>query len=241
MKKVILIIISIIITSFLPVYGQDPDVAKAMKEINNIKLDGKYIWAEGTAKTKKEALENAQAVLTFEIQNWLRDNGKTDVAGVVMPSNDQCMKIQTMRRSLHRAFVYVEKNAIMPYNKGEKVIVVEKNEGKKEKAKDVDKKQELKSIYEDIYTPSAFEKAMLDLKKSDDIEDFVNRPDILRHGEYKDRPAIGVYHIFIYNKEGRIPACLKYSEGKLTNLATGKEDSFDNYKGCGGYWVIEKK
>lgn len=241
MKKVILIIISIIITSFLPVFGQEQSVAEAMKEINKIKLDGGYIWAEGTAKTKKEALENAQAVLTFEIQNWLKTNGKTDVGGVVMPTNDQCMKIQTMRRSLHRAFVYVEKSSIIPYNKGEKVIVIEKNDSKKEKAKEVSKKQDIKSTYEEIYAPSAFEKAMLSLKKSDDIEDFVNRSDILRHGTYKDRPTTGIYHIFIYNREGKIPACLKFTEGKLTNVATGKEDSFDNYKGCGGYWVIEKK
>lgn len=241
MKRITFLIISLVITSFISAYGQETNATEAMKEINKIKLDGGYIWAEGTAKTKKEALENAQAVLTFEIQNWLKANGKTDVAGVVMPTNDQCLKIQTMRRSLHRAFVYVEKNAIMPYNKGEKVIVIEKNEGKKEKVKDTSKKQKLESTYEEIYTPSAFENAMLTLKKSDEIDNFVNRPDITRHGTYKNRPSTGEYHIFIYNKEGEIPACLKFSEGKLINVATGKEDSFDNYKGCGGYWVIEKK
>lgn len=225
------------ITAIAPIKAQQQAQADALEQINNIKLSQNYIWAEGTStKNKKDAMENALAVLKFEIQTWLSKNGQKDFAAVAMPSHDQCMKIETERRKVHRAFIYVEKSQIMPIGKDEKVVVVERQEPKQNK-----KEQKLVSTVEEIYTPTEFEKDMLSVKQSSAMEDFVNRHHINRSGKYRDRPQQGTYYIFIYNREGNVPACLKVTDNKIINLASGKDDSFDNYKGCGGLWLIPNK
>jgi len=238
MKSVRLILsaFSLALLCTYPLHAQDQATAEALERINNIKLDGNYIWAEGTsAKSKKDALENAQAVLQFEIQNWLSEPEQNNVAGVAIPTSDQYLKIETERKKIHRAFVYVKKEQIMPYRKNEKVVVVERKEEKPEKAK---KKQELVSTVEPVYTPSDFERDMLSVKHSSEMEEFINRHHISQTGKYKTRPQTGSYYIFIYNREGNVPACLKISDGNVVNVETGKPDGFENYKGCGGQWFI---
>ena len=241
MKKRSILFLCMVLCFQFPVSAQDTETAEASKAINKVKLDGAYVWAEGTSqKSAKEALENAHAVLNFEIQNWLKAAGQEDVGGVVMPTSDECQKIQTTRRKLYRAFVYVEKNKIVPYAKDTKVVVVERTEPKPEKKaeKKPEPEKPLVSKVEPVLTD--FERSMLEVKTSDDIKIFAGQSNIAQHGKYKNRPQSGVYYIFIYNREGQVPARLKCVEGSLTNLATGRADSFDNYKGCGGYWVIEK-
>lgn len=220
----------------LPAKAQEQPQADVLEQINNIKLDNNYIWAEGTSsKNKKDALENALAVLKFEIQSWLNQSGQKDLAAVAMPSNDQCMKIETERRKVHRAFIYVAKNQIMPIGKSEKVVVVERQEVKPKK---IEKEPEPESTVEEIYAPTEMELDMLSVKRSSEMEVFINRHQISQTGKYRDRPQTGTYYIFIYNREGNVPACLKVVDGNITNVTTGKADNFDNYKGCGGQWFI---
>ena len=221
----------------LPIRAQEQTQADALEQINEIKLDKSYIWAEGTSsKNKKDALENALAVLKFEIQSWLNQSGQKDLAGVAMPSHDQYLKIETERRKVHRAFIYVAKDQIMPIGKNEKVVVVERQEPKTKK---MEKESELVSSVENIYTPSEFEQDILTVKRSSEMEPFINRHKISQTGKYRDKPQTGTYYIFIFNREGNVPACLKVTNGIITNVATGKADSFDNYKGCGGQWFIK--
>lgn len=238
MKRIIFNLLLLLVPASIFAQGQNTN--ETIREINKIKLDSNYIWAEGTStKSKKEALENANTVLSFEIQNWLKSLGQNDVAGVVMPTSDQYMNIQTQRRNLHRAFVYVEKDKIMPYSKGEKVVVMERPKEKKKKEKAEEPAST--STYEEIYEPTAVEKEMLQVKTPDDIIAFVERDDIAKTGGYRELPSKIDYYIFIYNREGQVPACLKSVNDVLTNVATGKVDSYDNYKGCGGQWFIFKK
>jgi len=228
--------------AMLPLFSaqaQELSADDAMNEINRIKLDGNYVWAEGTStKSKKEAIENAQSVLSYEIQNWLSATGQKDVKGVVLPTSDQYMKIHTQRRSLHRVFVYVDKNQIIPYKNDKTIVVMEKKEEKKKKKGEEPK---IESSYEEVYMPTPLEQEMLNIKTTSEIAEYIRRPNIESTGTYKDRLQTGEYYIFIYNREGKVPACLKSGNGILTNVATGKEDSFENYKGCGGRWFILKK
>lgn len=237
MKKLSIVLFLLSLLTSNSIQAQTQDTKEALKEINKIKLDGSYIWAEGTSrKNEKDALANAQAVLNFEVQNWIKTLDKKDVAGVIMPTSDQCMKIETQRGHLYRTFVYVAKNQIMPYNKDEKVIVVENEPAKKAKKA---KEEPLVSSYEPIYEPTTFEKKILEVKKSSEMASFIKQNGVKQHGKYKERPEKGTYYIFVYDKAGKIPACLKFADSTLTNVATGKIDSFDNYKGCGAHWFFE--
>ena len=244
MKRILAL--SIIALMSLSVHAQGNSTADALKEMNNIKLSGKYIWAEGTSmKNEKEALENAVAVLSYEIQNMLNEVENKNISGVVMPTSDQCMKIQTKRGNLYRAFVYVNKASMVALEKNEKAIVVEKTrdelDKKEAKKKEKENTSQPQSSIEPFYEPNDFEKQILTVKKATDIEAFLKQESIEKYGKYKDRPENGEYYLIVYNREGEIPACLKFDRGNLTNVATGAKDSFHNYKGCGAYWFIYKK
>lgn len=239
MKKLLLLFLFISLYTVQSATAQSLSADETLKEVNKVKLDGSYIWAEGTSrKNEKDALANALAVLNYEVQIWVKSQGTKDMAGIVMPTNDQCMKIQTKRGSLYRTFVYVEKNSIMPYYKNEKIVVVESPMGE---SKEETKEETLISSYEPIYEPSLFEKEMLEIRKSSDMGAFIKKHGITRHGKYKERPQEGIYYLFVYNQKGEVPVCLKYTDGVLINVATGKEDTFDNYKGCGAHWFFENK
>ena len=194
------------------IFAQDNSAADALKKMNDIKLSRKYIWAEGTSmKNEKEAMENALAVLSYEIQNQPQAPRNRSTTGIIVPTSDKYMTIQTKRGNLYRAFVYADKKMIITYNS--------------------------KSVYE----PNEFEKQMLMVTKASDIEAFVKQSSIAQYGKYKERPHNGEYYLIVYNREGTIPACLKFISGNVTNVATGEEDSIQNYKGCGAYWFIQQK
>lgn len=228
----------------LPVQAQEQTEAEAAEKINEIKLDGGYIWAEGTSATsKQEALENAQAVLQYEIQNWLSEPGQSDIAKVVAPTADKYLKIETQRRTIHRAFIYVDKQQLMSINGDDKLMVVERREEPVQQ--DVEPVESVpaeepvaEAAVEEVYTPSALENEMLRVKKFAEIDTFIRRHGITQTGKYKDRPTTGTYYIFIYNRSSEVPACLKVSDEKIINVATGAVDGFVNYKGCGGQWFI---
>lgn len=182
-------------------------------------------------------MENAKAVLELEIKNWSQKSGQKHLSAKDVTSNNLYMKIETERRKVYRIFLYVAKNEIVQTENNEKVVVVEHLE---KKSKKVNKEPELISAVEEIYTPTNFEKDMLTVKLSSEMETFINDHKISTIGKYKDRPQSGKYYIFIFNKEGKVPASLKVTDGKIINVATGKTDSFENYKGCGGLWFIQK-
>lgn len=96
----------------LTVDAQELSTADAMKTINQIKLDTCYVWADCTSqKSAEDAYKNAQILLNLHIQEWLKSQ-ETGVNGAIVPTNDQCMSIQTMRGKAFRAFVYVDKNKL---------------------------------------------------------------------------------------------------------------------------------
>lgn len=232
--------------------AQEMPTADAMKKINQIKLDTCYVWADcASTRNAEEAYTNAQALLDLHIQEWLKSQ-KTGVNGAIVPTNDQCLSIQTMRGKMFRAFVYVDKNEIVPYRKTAKTLVVESETvkpvsekvEKTEKVEKSDKKKKsekaMAAQVEVVYAPTAFEQQMLNVKKANEIEAFVKSDRIGKFGKYKDRPQTGAYYLFVYNPAGEVPACLKFDEGTITNVATGSVDTFDNYKGCGAYWFTVK-
>jgi hypothetical protein len=50
-------------------------------------------------------------------------------------------------------------------------------------------------------------------------------------------PATEACYVFIHNREGDIPAHIKWQGAKAVNMATGQSDSIQNYKGCGAIWI----
>jgi hypothetical protein len=59
-------------------------------------------------------------------------------------------------------------------------------------------------------------------------------------GKYSNLPQQGLVYVFIHNKQGQLPACLKVVDGNAINLRTGLLDEISNYKGCGAIWIKYK-
>lgn len=226
--------------SLLTLQAQEMSAADAMKSINKIKMDNHYITASGTSmKGYEEARDNALAVLQLEVENWLQETKHTETAGVMMPTKDKCMVIETQRGSLYRVFLYVTKKSIIPMLQDEQLVVVTENPATVTTSPST-MVNPMEATITPVYEPTPFEQQMLQVKKATEIESFVKQSYIAQYGKYIDRPQTGSYYLLLYNREGEVPACLKFDNGTLTNVATGKEDTFDNYKGCGAYWFIQK-
>lgn len=239
MKNLLLTLI-LAMLSLLSSQAQEMSAADAMKSINKIKLDNKYISASGTStQGYEEARDNALAILQLEVQNWLQETRQSDPSGVMMPTKDKCMVIETQRGSLYRVFLYVSKNAIIPLAKDEQLVVVTERPSAVTTSP-VTTIDPMAATITPVYIPTDFEQQILQVKQAKEIERFVKSNVVSQYGKYKDRPSTGTYYLLLYNREGEIPACLKFDNGTLTNIATGNEDSFDNYKGCGAYWFTKK-
>ena len=92
-------------------------------EINKIKRNRDYLTVTGTSMfSAEEASENARMLIDVEIEQWLQENAKGDVAGYVAKSKENLAVIETKHGSLFRAFIYVKKKDILPYYENETVM-----------------------------------------------------------------------------------------------------------------------
>lgn len=106
-------------------FAQDKEVKEAMKQINSIKADSKYLYAESTTKDWDQAYEDAKSLLLVEIDNWVKSQGKKneEIKGYVARIENNFMEVKTRRGNLFRVFVYIKKKNIMTYNEDVDVTV----------------------------------------------------------------------------------------------------------------------
>lgn len=106
-------------------FSQSKEIADAVKRINSIKSDSKYLYAESTTKDWNQAYEDAKALLLVEIDNWVKSQNKKndDVKGYVARIENNFMEVKTRRGNLFRVFVYIKKKNIMTYNEDVEVTV----------------------------------------------------------------------------------------------------------------------
>lgn len=76
-----------------------------IKDINSVKLNPDYIWAEATEETKEKAEEAAKFSLILIVKET---NPSLDKA-VIKASIAHCSQIYMTRGEMHRVFVYMEK------------------------------------------------------------------------------------------------------------------------------------
>ena len=92
-------------------------------EINKIKKDRNYLTATGSsAVSEEEALAKAREQIDALIAQWLAENASGDISGYVAKSKESISVIDTQRGNLFRSFVYVKKQEILPYYKGDVMI-----------------------------------------------------------------------------------------------------------------------
>lgn len=234
MRKYVILLLSILSTVC---YSQ---VTSQTKEINAIKADSCFLSAESTVKDWETAYDNARILLSREIEDWLNSQGIKEISGVIANSNEHILEIKTTRGSLYRAFVYVKKSDLLAYTDKSKVMVVDIPIVKDSIDVRLDSLDQITEKTEN-FARTDIENDMLLIKEATDIKSFIlanqQSGKISVYGKYSNLPEDGVFYIFIYNKEGKVPACLKYSNGACVNLETGKREIIsDKYQGCGAIW-----
>lgn len=85
------------------------------KQINDIKRDGKYFYAESTMETEEEAKITAVLMLTNYINDYINDNKLPPESKITEKSLTKAQYIKGKRGENMRVFVYVNKADFVPY------------------------------------------------------------------------------------------------------------------------------
>lgn len=98
------------------------------KEINKIKKNSQYIYAESTASTEEEARLFAEEVLLDEINSWVDGQRKyrNKPNLVVNNKKEMWVSMSMPRGNMYRFFVYVKKSDIIP-GENSQILTAETN------------------------------------------------------------------------------------------------------------------
>ena len=226
--------------------------SNAIQEINQIKSQpDTFLYAESTSASWDEALDNAKYLLGAEIENYMKQQGISDAAGVVAKSQNHIFELQSMRGDRYRAFVYVRVSDIMTYSNADQLLVVPVTGDKKSSVRLVASDREQATPVSAAQpapaptkrTLTALEQSMLNTDAqhiSDFIRQWSAKGEIIAYGKYADMPQDVNCYLFVYNRDKKIVACLHKVGTAYTNLQTGNTDHITNYKGCGANWFQTK-
>ncbi len=265
MKRFVFIL-SVYLCVSIIVYSQDMSTQEAIKNINKIKMDNNYLYAESTNKEWEEAFDNAKALLSVMISEWAMKNEDKNVDMCVANSKEHILAIKTRRGELYRSFVYVKKSDIIPISDERNLMVVKmEKENEKETTpmisfspvvEKVSTEENLNKpiarstnvdtdIPEDMSDPITvalvIENKMKQIHSFDEVENFVNQLKkenrLKKAGKYKTMPDNEDCYLLVYNPQGTIPAVLRKKGSRYFNLNTHQADNIANYEGCGAIWI----
>lgn len=241
----------IILLSFLLIspIASSQTVEEAARNINSIKRDTTYLYAEATTSNLDTALYNAKAILEMKVLDWVRQYHPNEGIEVcIAKAKEHSFDVHTLRGNLQRAFVYVRKSDILPIANRNEVMVFEvAREAAEESATTpteiISEETQVSGLeleQSPLITLTAEEKEMLTIEDLTQLNDFVGRykrQQLLNgFGKYATMPKGAYCHIFICNPQGKVVARFRHqSDGSVFNLTTLKTDSVESY-GLGAIW-----
>lgn len=243
MKKILL---TLFLTFSLVGFSNAQTAAEVNKSINKVKRDTMYIYAESTTKDLNEAYTNARAILEMQVGEWVQKRHPSEgIELCIVKAKEHFMQLDTRRGELYRAFVYVKKSDIMPVADKSEVTVFEVAP-----VTQTDKIKPAPAIIVEEETPAAPKEQVLELTSDEkqmrqvrnfrEVELYIkglkSKNKIKAYGKYATMPAEEDCHLFVYDKQGNVPALLRKSGSTQYNLNTLKEDNVQNYKNCGAIW-----
>lgn len=219
----------------------------AMRNINKVKRDTMYIYAESTTKDLSEAYNNARALLEMQVGDWVRKQHPAENIEVcIVKAKDHLMQLDTRRGNLYRAFVYVKKSDVMPVADKSEVTVFEvapvKESGHPvaEHALIVEESAPAEIELPPVVELTPDEMQMRQIRSFYDVEPYIkelkSKGKLANYGKYATMPEYEDCHLFVYDKHGNISALIRKTGSKQYNLNSLKEDNIQNYKNCGAIW-----
>lgn len=224
------------------------DIEKQKATINKIKKNtSDYIYAETTLPDAKSALDLAQDLLYQNINEYVANRRKFAEAGKVVTVNTNYVteKITLPRGNMFRAFLYVNKDDIIPASN---VAVTSSNTTAKAVTvgtptnaapKTTTKEPETKRV---VAKPSrnAIINSLLQLKSFQDakkqLKTMKSKGEISSYDMYENLTNPQSCLLLVFDANGNIRALL--SDGaKRINLQTSRADDLRKYKGCGAIGI----
>lgn len=241
MKRLLFIIIVTIISLSICKAQTATDGAK---NINLVKRDSMYIYAEATMKDLNEAYNGAKAILEVKVGDWVREQHPTEGIEVcIVKAKEHLTQLETRRGDFYRAFVYVRKSDILPVADKSEVTVFEVSPvtqpNQPQPAIIVEEPPvEVKKV--PVLELTAEEKQMKLVRSFYEVEPYIkglkSKGRLNAYGKYATMPTNEDCHLFVYDKQGNISALLRKSGVIQYNLNTLKEDNVKYYKNCGAIW-----
>lgn len=194
------------------------DTENAKKQINSIKKDSRYIYADITAATAEDAENLAEEALYDYINEWVANQNKTGKQVDATSLHKSHWEIIALPRgNMFRAFMYVMKSNVTPDGKNESDHIASTSNSSTTDIPELVMEIASCTEYADLATK------ITTLKETGEISNY---------GRYAslDRPQD--YYLAIYNREGKIVAVLSSGNHRI-NIQTKQPDSEKNYKGCG--------
>lgn len=238
---------TLLVLSFVILHLSFSAAQDSSKDMNKIKRDTMYIYAEATTKDLQEAYNAARAILELKVGDWVRNQHPDEGIEVcIVKAKDHFAQLETRRGDFYRAFVYVRKTDIMPVADKSEVTVLEVAPVVKP-----DKPVAAPAIIVEESAPAEVEKApILELTPEEkqmklvksfyDVEPYIkglkSKGCLKEYGKYATMPLEADCHLFVYDKQGNITALLRKNGTIQYNLNTLKEDNVKNYKNCGAIW-----
>ncbi len=209
---------------FLGLSAQAADEKK--KEINRIKKNNLYIYAEATAATEEEAKNLAEEILYQEINEWAATQKKLQKGNdfLIRDRKELWSTMSLPRGNMYRSFIYVKKSNILPADNTE---VISNNSPS---STTVDTGKPITVSYPETVMQIAACQEYTDLVAL--IKDMEGRGQIGHYARYASLSNPENYYLAIYDKTGKVRAVLSLGHDR-TNVATGQPDAVTNYAGCG--------
>jgi len=216
------------------------------KDINRVKRDTMYIYAEATMKDLNEAYNGARAILEMKVGDWVRNQHPYEGIEVcIVKAKEHFVQLETRRGDFYRAFVYVRKTDIMPVADKSEVTVFEvapvaqPNQIEATPAIIVEE-EPVEAEASPVLELTSEEKQMRQVRSFYEVEPYIkglkSKGKVSKYGKYATMPENEDCHLFVYDKQGNISALLRKSGTTEYNLNTLKEDNVKNYKNCGAIW-----
>ena len=235
-----LLIFFLILSAILMVSAMD----QRLEDINAVKRDSTYLYAEATMKTQAEAAKVANELLQEEIIRWSTEQQHPIDSLKAIQMSNLADTMMMRRAEMFRVFTYIKKEQILPgAKKEEKPKIVEAVETKDSTLLTDDAKQILLRRFLPPKDHRVLKKILgaknfFELK--DIMEPLKKSGEITAYGKYATIQNPQDCYLIIYDPAGNICALLDKGNDPRKNLKTGKKETIKNYRGCGAIWFTLK-
>lgn len=228
------LVMALLLTPSLVISAQTVDEKK--KEINKIKKNSQYIYAEATAATEQEAKDLAEEILYQEINEWTATQKKLRQSSdfLISDRKELWSTVSLPRGNMYRSFIYVKKSNIQPADNAE--IISNANHDTLISSIEQMKGQSA-STYPETVTKIAACQEYAEMVNV--IKDMEAQGKIEHYARYASLTKPENYYLAIYDKKGKVKAVLSPGNER-TNVVTGQADAVNNYAGCGAIGFIVK-